>query len=50
MSDGPLSGFTPTEYAAGNIISPARIAIILSRKAICIDDLKRFVDLLKYDA
>ena len=43
MSEGPLSGFTPTEKAAGNIISPARIATIQSMKAICDADLVRLV-------
>ena len=27
ISDGPLSGLTPTEKAAGNIIKPAKMAI-----------------------
>ena len=30
MSEGPLSGCTPTEKAAGNIIKPANTAITVS--------------------
>ena len=30
MSEGPLSGCTPTEKAAGNIIRPANTAITVS--------------------
>ena len=43
ISDGPLSGLTPTEKAAGNIISPARIATRQSINAICDADLVRLV-------
>ena len=34
ISAGPLSGLTPTDAAAGNIMSPARMAIKVSSKAI----------------
>lgn len=34
MSEGPLSGLTPTENAAGKIINPAMMAIIVSINAI----------------
>ena len=43
MSDGPASGFTPTENAAGKIISPAIMAIRVSMRAICEADLIRWV-------
>ena len=47
ISDGPLSGETPTDAAAGNIIKPAKIAITVSRTAICAEDFNRFVLRLK---
>ena len=43
MSDGPLSGCTPTEKAAGKIISPANSAIRKSIKAICEADCSKWV-------
>ena len=43
MSDGPLSGFTPTEKAAGNIMRPAKIATRQSMIAICDADFVKFV-------
>ena len=30
MSEGPLSGLMPTEKAAGKIMSPAKMAIMVS--------------------
>ena len=47
MSEGPLSGFTPTEKAAGNIMSPARMATTQSMTAICVADFVRLVDFEK---
>ena len=49
-SEGPLSGFTPTEKAAGKMTSPANTAIKVSMPAICSADLARSVRLLKYEA
>ena len=43
ISDGPLSGLTPTEKAAGNIMSPARMATRQSMTAICDADFVRSV-------
>ena len=43
INAGPLSGFTPTEKAAGNIIKPARIAIMVSIPAIWIEDFNKSV-------
>ena len=43
MSEGPLSGLTPTEKAAGNIISPARMAISVSMRAICMAERAKLV-------
>ena len=42
-SEGPLSGLTPTEKAAGKIISPARMAMQVSITAICTADFARLV-------
>ena len=50
ISDGPLSGCTPTENAAGNIINPARMAINESSSAICVADLSILLSFLKYEA
>ena len=47
MSDGPLSGWIPTEKAAGKIISPARIAMMESKMAICPADRNRLIFLSK---
>ncbi len=47
MREGPLSGFTPTLNAAGNIISPARTAITVSMTEICTADFSRLVCRLK---
>ena len=47
MSEGPLSGLTPTENAAGNIIRPAKMATMLSITPICMADLVRLVCLEK---
>ena len=41
INEGPASGVTPTEKAAGKIISPAITAIIESMSAICTADLVR---------
>ncbi len=49
-SEGPLSGFTPTAAAAGNIISPARIATTQSISATCVADFIRSVFRSKYEA
>ena len=43
MSDGPESGLTPTEKAAGKIISPARMATMESMTPICTADFVRLV-------
>ena len=43
ISDGPLSGLTPTENAAGKIIIPARIATTLSMTEICTAEPARLV-------
>ena len=43
MSDGPLSALTPTEKAAGKIISPARMATTQSMTPICTADDTRLV-------
>ena len=50
MSDGPLSGLTPTENAAGKIISPARMATKVSMIPICTAERSRLVCRLKYEA
>ena len=47
ISDGPLSGLTPTLNAAGKIISPARIAINVSIMPHCIAEPVRFVSFEK---
>ena len=47
MSEGPLSGSTPTEKAAGNIMRPARMATTQSMMAICEAAFVRFVSLEK---
>ena len=47
ISEGPLSGFTPTEKAAGKIISPARIATTESIMPIWTAEPVRFVDFEK---
>ena len=47
MSDGPLSGSTPTEKAAGKIISPAKMAMAESSRAICVAERSRLVSRLK---
>ena len=47
MSEGPLSGCTPTEKAAGNIIKPANTAITVSMVTIRVADFNRLVCLLK---
>ena len=47
MSEGPLSGDTPTEKAAGKIIRPANTATSKSMTEICNADLKRLVWRLK---
>ena len=43
MSDGPLSGLTPTEKAAGKIISPASMAMSESMMPICHAERERSV-------
>ena len=43
MSEGPLSGDTPTEKAAGKIIKPANTATSKSMMEICKALLKRLV-------
>ena len=43
MSEGPLSGFTPTEKAAGKIISPASTATAVSTSDTCRAELSRLV-------
>ena len=43
MSEGPLSGFTPTEKAAGKIISPARMATRQSMTPIWMAEFVRLV-------
>lgn len=43
MSDGPLSGLTPTLNAAGKIMSPARIATSVSMTAMFTADFSRWV-------
>ena len=47
ISDGPLSGCTPTDMAAGKIISPARIATNVSMMEIWKAVPTRFVSRLK---
>src|SRR5574344_1546592 len=49
-SDGPLSGLTPTENAAGNIMRPARMAIMVSMMDICTADFSKLVSRPKYEA
>src|SRR5574344_2774608 len=49
-SDGPLSGLTPTENAAGNIMRPARMAIMVSMMDICTADFSKLVSRAKYEA
>ena len=43
----PESGSTPTEKAAGKIMSPAMMAINVSMSAICVADFSRLVSRLK---
>ena len=43
INDGPLSGLTPTEKAAGKITNPARIATKKSMIPICMAEVVRFV-------
>ena len=42
ISAGPFSGFIHMANKAGNIIKPARMAIIVSKKYIVTADLNRF--------